>query len=1128
MACLEPYIRKGEDPDEINRLDEMIAEGAFGAVYKGCYTPSGQIVAIKIIQLEEDETFDDLVIEIEVLSQCHHPNVVGYFGCWRKDDELHIAMELCDGGSAADIYSDTESPLAEEEIKLICRDSLKGLAYLHSVGFIHRDIKGANIMVKRDGSVKLIDFGVSGKVSPSAPTRRTFIGTPYWMAPEVIENKISPSPYDVKADVWSLGITLIELAQADPPLSDIHPMKALFQIPYRNPPTLAKPEKWSQEFNDFLAKSLVKKPKERWSIDQLLEHPWLSSCKPQKILSELVEKYLVAKAIRDAEDQQQPMEEATEEEKQAAALLQKVEQSKNLVSIQQQVASLSPAVYSSSTITTTTDSSPSPPPPPPPPEDEEEHSPEPSSVPPPPPPEEEEAEPPPPPPPTLPPPEKLTTIGHSAKTGIIDSSTVLTPLPPPKERAPSVSSPSPDARPKGAKVPTARPRTVHHGTARRTAEIKKNINRKLLRKQLAEIKALAKQHEKEFDMLVSRQNEQKAKMQRMHSDKISADQKKRTREEEYTNKRAVMDRENEAKHQKAEQDALVKQHQASVKAWAREWNAQMKNLQKGFDEKAAQRLKQFKEEEKTREKEDKVEKEKKMREHKKLERKNAHAQQEAYQTLVFKQEQEWMHACAEQALHLRHLEEKNSVVFEQKRTHYQAELSMLKVLHGRQAEALKAETTLHMEALQKEQEFEEEALKQTQQLTREQLSKRFELEVEQQKRQQALEQRDVAKELRMAQKKKKDEFQDKLRDQLKNATDKKQAKAEQKEQKEQFLRGLADEEQKSNSSLKTRMVEEDETLRQNHESQKRALIETQEAALEELRAAHKQAFEEHTLQFRRRAEELLVSQCRQCTDLLNVEQTDMIDTIRNQIFSHWEMRGTQQAQQKDLIRKHAEAVRTLTTQQQAALGNDLNTRHSMQNSFAEKDKKHSIDKNALHRQQEADQDWLKKQQEGMVQRADKTCQEELDKMIQEQKREIQEDADQAQRKLDSLKQVLDAEHSKIHTFVSETLRANTIAEKMIDLPAFTIPVLTDIIPDYCPSQTQSSSPIKPNSAEMPRSASVSSSLRIPCTSPDIMSHSASGVSLPASSEASSTSTHSHSSLPPADVSDDIPAPPPPA
>ena len=131
---------------------------------------------------------------MKALSKFHHENIVGFFGCWRKADELFIAMEYCDGGSTCDFYSTLEQGLEEDAIKLVCRDTLKGLQYMHSVGFIHRDIKGANILVKCDGTVKICDFGVSGEVSIAHPYRRTFIGTPYWMAPEVIENKMSPSP----------------------------------------------------------------------------------------------------------------------------------------------------------------------------------------------------------------------------------------------------------------------------------------------------------------------------------------------------------------------------------------------------------------------------------------------------------------------------------------------------------------------------------------------------------------------------------------------------------------------------------------------------------------------------------------------------------------------------------------------------------------------------------------------------------------------------------------------------------------------------------------------------------------------------------------------------------------------
>ena len=180
-----------------------------------------------------------------------------------------------------------DEALAEDEIRLVCRDALKGLQHMHRMGFLHRDIKGANIMVKRDGSVKLIDFGVSGRVSAAAPTRQTFIGTPYWMAPEVIENKVAQSPYDGSCDVWSLGITLLELAEKGPPLAELHPMKALLQIPYREPPALREPARWSADFCDFVARTLVKRPHDRWPVDRLLRHPWLAHCPDRAVLAAL-------------------------------------------------------------------------------------------------------------------------------------------------------------------------------------------------------------------------------------------------------------------------------------------------------------------------------------------------------------------------------------------------------------------------------------------------------------------------------------------------------------------------------------------------------------------------------------------------------------------------------------------------------------------------------------------------------------------------------------------------------------------------------------------------------------------------------------------------------------------------
>lgn len=302
VAALEPYIGK-EDPNTLFELIEELAEGSFGTVYKGRHLPTGQIMAVKIIALDEDETFDDLVIEIAILSKCNSDNVVRYFGSWQKGDELFIAMECCDGGSVTEIYQELNSPLTEPQIALICRETLKGLEYLHNtMSIIHRDLKGANILLTEDGGVKLADFGVSGQLSANTTKRLTFIGTPYWMAPEVIENRSSPVPYDTKSDIWSLGITLIELAEAEPPLSEIHPMKVLFQIPYRDPPQLKSPERWSKDFVNFIAVCLCKDPQQRKTATELLKHPFVQNCKDRSILVDVIDRYKKARAAeRDAD-----------------------------------------------------------------------------------------------------------------------------------------------------------------------------------------------------------------------------------------------------------------------------------------------------------------------------------------------------------------------------------------------------------------------------------------------------------------------------------------------------------------------------------------------------------------------------------------------------------------------------------------------------------------------------------------------------------------------------------------------------------------------------------------------------------------------------------------------------------
>jgi serine/threonine-protein kinase 10 len=211
-----------------------------------------------------------------VLRDCSHANIVNFVGAYKKGDEIFISMEFCDGGAANDIFKVMKEPMPETEIKAIAHESLKGLQYLHSLRIVHRDIKAANILLCSDGRCKLADFGVAALLANNPVGAYSFIGTPYWMAPEVIDNKsASINPYDMKSDIWSIGIVCLELAHVTPPLSDIHPMKALFQIPLNDPPKLNNPAVWSPAFPKFLERALVKDPKARADADELLAHAWV-------------------------------------------------------------------------------------------------------------------------------------------------------------------------------------------------------------------------------------------------------------------------------------------------------------------------------------------------------------------------------------------------------------------------------------------------------------------------------------------------------------------------------------------------------------------------------------------------------------------------------------------------------------------------------------------------------------------------------------------------------------------------------------------------------------------------------------------------------------------------------------
>lgn len=262
-----------QDPAATWEILGEIGDGAFGKVYKARNKNSGTLAAAKIVEKCNEDELDDYIVEIDILSACKHKNIVKIYEAYYYEQKVWMLIEFCSHGAVDTLMFDLDKSLNEPQIQYIIRETLEALAYLHDSQFvIHRDMKAGNILLTEEGHVKLADFGVSAKNPNALQRRSSFIGTPYWMSPEIIACETDKeSWYDTKTDIWSLGITCIELAEKEPPHNELNPNRVMMKIRKSDPPKLKEPHKWSKVFQEFLSSCLDRNPESRWTAKDLLK-----------------------------------------------------------------------------------------------------------------------------------------------------------------------------------------------------------------------------------------------------------------------------------------------------------------------------------------------------------------------------------------------------------------------------------------------------------------------------------------------------------------------------------------------------------------------------------------------------------------------------------------------------------------------------------------------------------------------------------------------------------------------------------------------------------------------------------------------------------------------------------------